>query len=423
MLKKEEESDVIIGIDLGTTFSCVGVWKNNKIEIVPNSSGKRLTPSYVYFDNQKRLIGDPAKNKIAKNAEKTVYDVKRLIGRNYSDPHVQNDMKLWPFKVEKDENIDKPLISIELNGKPEKFYPQQISAMILSDLKNSAEEFLGKKIKNAIITVPAYFNEGQRKATKEAGEIAGLNVVRIINEPTAAALAYGFNNQFDDVKTILVFDLGGGTFDVSILKLEKSEFKVLSINGNTHLGGEDFDNRLVKYCADKFEEENNINIMNNQKALRLLKKYCEQVKIELSNNLEANIDIDRLAEGYDFELNIHRTDFEDCCKDLFDKCFPPITQALEDANLQKEDIDEIVLVGGSTRIPKIQEKLKEYFNGKELSKKINSDEAVAEGATIQAQLIKDGKINDTIKFIDINPISLEIEKMTIMIPKNTPIPF
>ena len=262
-IENKEITDEIIGIDLGTTFSCVGIYRNDKVEIVPNSNGKRLTPSYVYFEEKKRLIGESAKNKLSIVAERTIYDVKRIIGRNYSDSHVQNDMKLWSFKVIKEEDKDKPLISIELNGQSQKFYPQQISAMILSDLKKSAEDFVGKKLKNAVITVPAYFNEGQRKATKEAGEIAGLNVVRIINEPTAAALAYGFNNSFDDVKNILVFDLGGGTFDVSILRLEKSEFKVLSINGNTHLGGEDFDNKLVQFCAQQFEEKNNINIINN----------------------------------------------------------------------------------------------------------------------------------------------------------------
>ena len=432
-----EKDNYAIGIDLGTIYSCVGVFQNDKIEIIANSNGKRLTPSCVSFRGNERLIGNAAKNIIIQNPINTIYDVKRLIGRNYSEESVQNDIKLWPFKVEKEEKSDKPIISIEINGKTEKFYPQQISAMVLADLKNTAEDYLGEKVKDAVITVPAYFNAYQKKATKEAGEIAGLNVLRIINEPTAAAIAYGYNHN--ENKIILVFDLGGGTYDVSILKIDNKKFQVLSINGDTHLGGEDFDNLLVEYFANKFKEQKGINIMNNMRAKGRLKKECERAKIDLSNSLETTINIDCIANGEDLNFKIYRADFEKICKNLFEKCIPPIEQALKDANLNKNDIDEIVLVGGSSRIPKIQQMIEKYF-GKDIvnkfktkiSKRINPDEAVASGASIQAAIIKEKKFKNEIQITDINPLSLgtnivnkenpSMQLMSIIIPKNHELP-
>ena len=418
--------DYVIGIDLGTTNSCVGVWKNGKAEIIADSQGNRIIPSYVSFTKDQRLIGAAAKKQITKNIKNTIYDAKRLIGRNYSDEHVQEDMKLYPFKIIKDPKEDRPLIEVIYKGEKKAFLPQEISAMILSQLKNQSEEYLGTTIKNAVITVPAYFNEGQKTATRDAGRIAGLNVLRIINEPTAAAIAYGLQNQFNTSKNIFVFDLGGGTFDVSILKLEHNTFKVLATNGNTHLGGEDFDNQLVKYCIEEFKQEKGIDISNNDKAKRRLKVFCEDLKKDLSVNLESNIDIDGLAEGEDFEMSINRSTFEHLCQNLFEKCKEPMKQALKDANLTINNIDDIVMVGGSSRIPAIQEIVKQFFNQKQLSMKINADEAVAIGATIQGAVIK---VEDNIEDIiikDINPISIGTNSknnlMSVLIPKGTQIP-
>ena len=425
------KNDYIIGIDLGTTYSCVGVYKNDKIEIIPNSNGFRLTPSCVSFRKKERLIGRAAKNIIAQNPENTIYDIKRLIGRNFSEESVQNDIKLWPFKVEKDEDSDKPMISVTINDELEKFYPQQISAMILSDLKKTAEDFIGNEVKDAVITVPAYFNAYQKKATKEAGEIAGLNVIKLINEPTAAAIAYGLNN-YEENKIILVFDLGGGTYDVSILKIANNKFQVLAINGDTHLGGEDFDNELVKYLAKQFENEYGINIMNNNRAKGRLKKECEKAKIDLSNSKETTIYIDCIVEGIDLNYNMNRADLEEICKDLFQKCIPPIKEALKDADLKVDDINEVVLVGGSSRIPKIQQLIEDFFGKKILSKKINPDEVVAEGATIQAAIINKEKLKGNFLITDINPFSLgtnvrnkqypSMSIMSIIIHKNQPLP-
>ena len=422
--------EYIIGIDLGTTYTCVAIMRNDTIEVIINDQGKRLTPSYVSFTKKERLIGNAAKNKSTANLKNTLYSIKRIIGRNFSDEIVQKDIKTFPFKVIKDLEKDKPLIEIEYKGKKEKYYPQQISAMILGDVKKYAEDFIGKEIKKAVITVPAYFNESQKRATKEAGEIAGLEVIRLLNEPTAAAIAYGYgiNNSLNEKKNILVFDLGGGTYDVSILQLEKNKFTVLSINGDTHLGGEDFDNKLVEYLIKKFKDENGIDISNNEKALRRLKKECEMIKEELSRSSEVDIDIDSLAESIDFNSEILRVDFENVCKDLFKKLIPPIKEALNDAKLNKEDIDDIILVGGSSRIPKIQEMLSEFFNNKKLNKTVNPDEIVAEGAALQASILKE---KGNLKIININPISLGIQTiknnidnyMYIMIPKNSQLPY
>ena len=388
------KDEYIIGIDLGTTYTCAAVMRNNTIEVIPNSQGKRLTPSCVSFKGNDRHIGEAAKLKSAFNLKNTIYSIKRIIGRNYSDEIVQKDIKLWPFKIIKDSSKDKPLIEVEYKGKKEKYYPQQISAMVLGNVKKYVEDFIGKEVKRVVITVPAYFNEAQKKATKEAGEIAGLEVIRILNEPTAAAIAYGFgiNNELNEKKNILVFDLGGGTYDVSILKIEKNKFSVLSINGDTHLGGDDFDNKLVEYCMKLFKDETGIDISNNQKALTKLKNECQKCKEQLSIVNEVDFDIDSLAENTDFNTKILVSDFENVCKDLFKKLIPPIKEALNDANLKKEDIDDIILVGGSSRIPKIQKMLCEYFNNKKLNKTVNPDEIVAAGAAMQASILKKKEI-------------------------------
>ena len=377
-------SNKAIGIDLGTTYSCVGVYNNNKVEIIPNEMGMNTTPSVVSFEGKERLIGQAAKDKITQNYKNTIYDAKRLIGRRYTDKTVKEDMKKWPFKIEKDENSDRPLIVVEYLNEIKKFFPEEISSMVLGKMKKIAEDYLSTSITDAIITVPAYFNDSQRQSTKDAGRIAGLNVMRIINEPTAAAIAYGLDNKSDNEKTVLVFDLGGGTFDVSILVLNEETFEVKSTSGNTHLGGEDFDNRLMQFCIEKFKEETDVNIELNQKALRRLKQYCENAKRALSSAIETTIEIENLAKNEDLNVTITRIEFEEKCKDLFEKCFESIKQAMEEAGLSKNEIDDIVLVGGSSRIPKIQEMIKQFFNGKELCKSINPDEAVAYGAAYQA---------------------------------------
>ena len=423
-------SEPALGIDLGTTYSCMAIWKNGKPEVIPNQeTGNRTTPSIVAFTKKDRIVGEAAKNQAVRNYENTIYDAKRLIGRDFNDPEVQNDIKLWPFKVIKGDN-NRPVIEVEYKGKIEKYYPQQISAMILGHVKKYSEDFVGKKINKAVITVPAYFNEAQKKATKEAGEIAGLKVIRILNEPTAAAIGYGYNmnKKIDGKKNILVFDLGGGTYDVSILQLEKNKFSVLSINGDSHLGGEDFDNKLVEFCVELFKNETKIDISNNQKALRRLKTECEKIKEDLSGSLNTEFCIDFVPENDECKFNISRIDFEIVCKDLFKKLIPPIKEVLNDAKLEKEDIDDIILVGGSSRIPKIQEMISQFFNNKKLNKTVNPDEIIAEGAALQASILKE---KGNLKIININPISLGIQTvkngiknyMTIMIPKNTPLPY
>ena len=419
-------TDYVIGIDLGTTNSCVGIWKNGKPEIIPDSLGNRIIPSYVSFTNEQRLIGSAAKKQLTKNIKNTVYDAKRLIGRTFSDPCIQEDLKLYPFKIMKDPKQDRPLIEVEFKGEKKQFLPQEISAMILSYLKFQVEEFLDTKITNAVITVPAYFNEGQKTATRDAGRIAGLNVLKIINEPTAAAVAFGLDQKFNSFKNIFIFDLGGGTFDVSILKLDHSKFEVLSINGNTHLGGEDFDNELVKYCLEEFRKETGIDVSKNEKAKKTLKFYCEEVKKDLSTLYESTIDIASFAEGEDFCITINRSTFEYKCKYLFEKCREPMKQALNDANLTINDIDEVVMVGGSSRIPKIQEMVSGFFNGKKLCMKINGDEAVAIGATIQGAILKIEDNVENLKISDINPITIGTDvindEMSVLIPKGTIIP-
>lgn len=416
-----------IGIDLGTTYSCVGIYVNDRVEIIANDQGNRTTPSYVAFGESERLIGDAAKNQAAANPENTVFDAKRLIGRKFTDSEVQKDMRHWPFKVVKVDG-DKPVIQVEFKGETKNFTPEEISAMVLLKMKETAEAFLGTAVTDAVVTVPAYFNDAQRQATKDAGRIAGLTVHRIINEPTAAALAYGLQNEKEGERNVLVFDLGGGTFDVSLLTLDSGVFEVKATAGNTHLGGEDFDNQMVQFCIKEFEKKNKKDISKNARAVRRLRTACERAKRNLSSSAQATISIDALFDGIDFNLNMSRAKFEELNMDLFRGCIGPVEQVLRDAKMDKASIHEIVLVGGSTRIPKVQQLLQDLFNGKELCKSINPDEAVAYGAAVQAAILsgkKDKKLDQVI-LLDVTPLSLGIETaggvMTPLITRNTTIP-
>ena len=418
---------VAIGIDLGTTYSCVGWWKDNRCEIIANDQGNRTTPSFVAFTDSERLIGDGAKNQSAMNPENTVYDAKRLIGRKFNDPIVQAEMKLFPFDVVNDnDNIS---VRVKYKGEDKTFKPEEISSMILSKMKEIAESYIGETVTDAVITVPAYFNDSQRQSTKDAGQIAGLNVLRIINEPTAAAIAYGLDKK-DKEQNILIFDLGGGTFDVSILSIDEGIFEVKATAGDTHLGGEDFDNLLVHHFSSEFKRKHKKDLSENKKSIRRLKTACERAKRTLSSSQTASIELDSLFDGIDFFTNISRAKFESLCMNQFQKCIDPVSKVLKDSKISKSNVDEIVLVGGSTRIPKVQQLLSEFFNGKELCKSINPDEAVAFGACVQAAIlsgdtVKGDKTEDLL-LLDVAPLSLGIETagniMTKLIPRNTTIP-
>ncbi|EAY02433.1 cytoplasmic heat shock protein 70, putative [Trichomonas vaginalis G3] len=416
-----------IGIDLGTTYSCVGVFRHNRVDILANDMGNRTTPSYVAFTEDERLVGDAAKNQAAMNPQNTVFDAKRMIGRKFSDPVVQKDMKHWPFKVVRGDG-DRPKIEVQFKGETKQFFPEEISAMVLGKMKETAENMLSEKITDAVVTVPAYFNDGQRQATKDAGVIAGLNVLRIINEPTAAAIAFGLNEKSDKERHVLIFDLGGGTFDVSLLDIDGGMFEVRATAGDTHLGGEDFDSRLVDYFADRFQKKFKCDLRESPRALRTLRTACERAKRTISTAANASILCESLYQGHDFQDTISRAMFENLNDELFRSTLGPVAQVLKDAKMSKSDVTDIVLVGGSSRIPRVQQLLQEFFNGKQPCRGVDPDEAVAYGAAVQAAIIK-GDNSEAVKdilLLDVAPLSLGIETageiMTVLIPRNTTIP-
>ncbi|KAI0903999.1 heat shock protein 70 family [Ustulina deusta] len=419
----EQDYGTVIGIDLGTTYSCVGVMQKGKVEILVNDQGNRITPSYVAFTEDERLVGDAAKQQAANNPRNTIYDVKRFIGRKWDEKTLQSDLKHFPYKViEKD---GKPVVQVDVHGSPKKFTPEEISAVILGKMKEVAESYLGKKVTHAVVTVPAYFNDNQRQATKDAGIIAGLNVLRIVNEPTAAAIAYGLDKT-DGERHIIVYDLGGGTFDVSLLSIDEGVFEVLATAGDTHLGGEDFDQRIINFWAKSYNKKNSVDITKDPKAMGKLKREAEKAKRTLSSQKTARIEIESFFEGKDFTETLTRAKFEELNIDLFKRTLKPVKQVLDDAKMSKEQVDDIVLVGGSTRIPKVQELLEEFFNGKTASKGINPDEAVAFGAAVQAGVLSGEEGTADVVLMDVNPLTLGIETtggvMTKLIPRNTAIP-
>jgi len=422
---KADDVGTVIGIDLGTTYSCVGVFKNGRVEIIANDQGNRITPSYVAFTAEgERLVGDAAKNQLTSNPENTVFDAKRLIGREWSDKSVQTDIKFYPFKVI--EKSSKPHIKIDTGSQGEKtFAPEEISAMVLGKMKETAEAYLGKKVTHAVVTVPAYFNDAQRQATKDAGVIAGMTVMRIINEPTAAAIAYGMDKK-DGEKNVLVFDLGGGTFDVSLLTIDNGVFEVVATNGDTHLGGEDFDQRVMEHFIKLYKKKKGKDLRKDARAVQKLRREVEKAKRALSAAHQVRVEVESLFEGEDFSETLTRAKFEELNMDLFKGTLKPVQKVLEDSDLGKKEIDEIVLVGGSTRIPKVQQLVKEFFNGKEPSKGINPDEAVAYGAAVQAGVLSGEQDTGDIVLLDVNPLTLGIETvggvMTKLVPRNTVIP-
>jgi len=363
---KKKKVDTTIGIDLGTTYSCVGVYKNGKVEIIANDQGNRITPSYVAYDGEERLVGDAAKNQAALNPENTIFDIKRLIGRQFTDKTVQHDKKLLPYDIVSKEG--KPFVQVQYMGGKKVFSPEEVSAVILTKMKETAEAFLGRDLKNAVVTVPAYFTDAQRSATKDAGTIAGLNVLRIINEPTAAAIAYGLDNKAQGEQYILVFDLGGGTFDVSLLTIDNGVFEVMATSGDTHLGGEDFDRRVMDHMVAVFKKKTGKDPSKDKKAVQKLRREVERAKRQLSSSHQKRIEIEAFFDGKDLSETLTRAKFEELCLDLFKSTVSPVKKVLKDSGLEKSQIDQVVLVGGSTRIPKIQELLQEFFDGKELNR-------------------------------------------------------
>ncbi|XP_071714832.1 heat shock 70 kDa protein 18-like [Rutidosis leptorrhynchoides] len=433
LMERSEKGNVLaIGIDLGTTYSCVGTWKDDRIEIIPNEQGNRTTSSCVAFTDSQRFVGDDAKNQSLINSANTIFDAKRLIGRSFSDPQVQEDLKLWPFKVTGGLG-DTPMIVVSYKGQKKEFLAEEISSMILAKMRESAEAYLGSDVKNAVVTVPAYFNDSQRQATKDAATIAGLNIVRMINEPTAAVIAYGLNNKSSILGKInvVVFDLGGGTFDVSVMTVEKGDiFEVKGVAGDTHLGGEDFDNRMVEHCVSEFKRKSKMDLTGNERALGRLRFTCEKEKRILSSTTQTSIDLECLHEGIDFSMKFTRAKFEELNNGFFKKCIKTVENCLNDANMKKSCVDEIILVGGSTRIPKVQQMLQDFFDGKQLCKTVNPDEAVACGAAVMAAKLSGGtgknKSVQNVVLSDVTPLSLGLdtvgEKFYIVIPRNTPIP-
>ncbi|RHZ50910.1 Hsp70 family ATPase KAR2 [Aspergillus thermomutatus] len=419
----QDNYGTVIGIDLGTTYSCVGVMQNGKVEIIANDQGNRITPSYVAFTDEERLVGDAAKNQYASNPTRTIFDIKRLIGRKFDDRDVQKDAKNFPFKVVNKDG--KPVVKVEVNKTPKVFTPEEVSAMVLGKMKEIAEGYLGKKVTHAVVTVPAYFNDAQRQATKDAGTIAGLNVLRVVNEPTAAAIAYGLDKTGDE-RMVIVYDLGGGTFDVSLLSIDNGVFEVLATAGDTHLGGEDFDHRVMDYFVKQYNKKNNVDVTKDLKAMGKLKREVEKAKRTLSSQMSTRIEIESFHNGQDFSETLTRAKFEEINMDLFKKTLKPVEQVLKDAKVKKSDVNDIVLVGGSTRIPKVQALLEEFFGGKKASKGINPDEAVAFGAAVQGGVLSGEEGTGDVVLMDVNPLTLGIETtggvMTKLIPRNTVIP-
>ncbi|KAJ5661935.1 Endoplasmic reticulum chaperone BiP [Penicillium maclennaniae] len=418
-----ENYGTVIGIDLGTTYSCVGVMQNGKVEILVNDQGNRITPSYVAFTDEERLVGDAAKNQYAANPTRTIFDVKRLIGRKFDDKDTQKDAKNFPFKVVNKDG--KPHVKVEVNKSNKTFTPEEVSAMILGKMKEIAESYLGKSVTHAVVTVPAYFNDAQRQATKDAGIIAGLNVLRVVNEPTAAAIAYGLDKTGDE-RQVIVYDLGGGTFDVSLLSIDNGVFEVLATAGDTHLGGEDFDHRVMDYFVKQYNKKNNVDVSKDLKAMGKLKREVEKAKRTLSSQMSTRIEIEAFHNGEDFSETLTRAKFEELNMDLFKKTLKPVEQVLKDAKVKKDEVDDIVLVGGSTRIPKVQALLEEFFGGKKASKGINPDEAVAFGAAVQGGILSGEEGTIDLVLMDVNPLTMGIETtggvMTKLIPRNTVIP-
>jgi heat shock protein 1/8 len=426
-MTKPELSGETIGIDLGTTYSCVGVWQNDKVEIIANDQGNRTTPSWVAFTDTEKLVGESAKSQVNMNPENTIYDVKRIMGHKMNDPLVQKEVKHFSYRVSEGSN-NTPQIHVQHRGEAKTFSPQEISAFVLEKMKQTAEAYLGKEVKNAVITVPAYFNDAQRQATKDAGAICGLNVLRIINEPTAAAIAYGLDNQKDGDRNVIIFDVGGGTLDVTLLNIDEGIFEVKATSGDSRLGGEDFDNNMVQHFVDEIQKKHHVNVRESKKSMMKLKKESERAKRTLSSAATAYIEIDSLYEGIDFNTTISRARFEQINMSLFQKCMKCVDQVLTDSKISKSNIDEIVLVGGTTRIPKMQQMLSDYFGGKQLCSSINPDEAVAYGATVQASLLagkKSEKLQDLL-LLDVAPLSLGLETaggvMTALIKRNSSIP-
>lgn len=423
-------TSLAIGIDLGTTYSCVAVWQNDRVEIIANEHGNRTTPSYVAFTDSERLIGDAAKNQAAANPKNTVFDAKRLIGRKITDAAVKADMDHWPFSVTENSS-GKTNINVEFKNEQKSFLPEEISAMVLTKMKQTAEAYLGSEVKDAVITVPAYFNDSQRQATKDAGMIAGLNVLRIINEPTAAALAYGLDKKKTGEQNVIIFDCGGGTHDISLITIDDGVFEVKATAGDTHLGGEDFDSIMVDWCVQEFERKHKgTSAKGNDRALRRLRTACERAKRGLSSSTQATIEVDGFVNGIDLNLVITRARFESLCEALFRRTISPLEQVLRDADMSKTDIDEVVMVGGSTRIPKIRELVSNFFNGKKLNDSVHPDEAVAYGAAVQAHILTAGRTmtdrTSDLILLDVAPLSLGLETaggvMTPLIKRNTTVP-